>query len=86
MQNLDITKGYPQLMKWHPEKTSAVAEIVTNKITIGDAFFHNGRLNDIPYIQEGVVSEIIEERKAKGTHSKNMKFYRVLIQGNLKIK
>ncbi len=34
MQNLDITKGYPQLMKWQPDKTSAIAEIVTNKITI----------------------------------------------------
>jgi hypothetical protein len=84
MTNLDTFRGYPQLMKWNPDKTTAIADIVAVKIKIGDEFMHRGAINDKVYTQSGKVIEILEERKAKGTHTNNAKFYKVIIEGELR--
>lgn len=85
MLNLDWNKDYPQLMKWPPNEKFAIAEIVAPKIEIGDEFSHNGRIRDHAYHQGGKVVEIIESREARGQHKRKVLFYKVKIEGDLKI-
>lgn len=84
--NLDTFRGYPHLMKWKPNEKEAIVNIVSlDKIKIGDEFSHIGRINDKYYNQSGKVVEIIEERKAKGTHPEGAKFYQVRLEGQLNL-
>lgn len=68
--DLDTRTGYPQLMKYSVEsQTEAIAEIVADNLNVGDITSHRGVVKMQYFEHVGEISEILEERPAKGEHT-----------------